>query len=367
MNLIGHEAIERELRSFAASDEPPHALLLAGPESTGRRALATHLAQLLNCAAAPGGAKAPAAQPGFGFELAPEPSEAWPCGRCRACHLIAEGTHPDIVTVAPGDTLCRPRAGDTGHEKHAQARDIRICQVRGIIDAVSRFPFEARHRVVIIDPAEAITEPASHAILKTLEEPPGHTVFVLISGAPESIMETVRSRCRRIEVRLVGRQEIEAGLGRLGFAPALIGEAAAASHGRPGRAVSFARQPDLMGDRTRLLSRCGRLASGSLGERFRYSEDLAERWRRDRDRQAIFVELDTWEAFWRTRLHRAAGLPHGDRSPLRGAVEALKAVTQARADLQANVLVRGVFDLMLLTFPRLTLGEVAEEATTPHE
>ncbi|MFN0096657.1 MAG: hypothetical protein ACKVVT_18015, partial [Dehalococcoidia bacterium] len=142
MDLIGHEAIVRELRSLAEAGDPPHAILLAGPEGTGRRALAQHLAQLLNCERAPG-----APQGGLGFDLGPTEG-AWPCETCRSCRLIAEGTHPDFITVSPGDALCRPRANESSHDKHPLSRDIRICQVRGIIDTVARFPFESRYRVL---------------------------------------------------------------------------------------------------------------------------------------------------------------------------------------------------------------------------
>src|SRR5687768_5974483 len=129
--IIGHEGIRAELRALAESADPPHALLFAGPDRTGRRALAFEYARLLNCEQAPG-----AAQSGM---FGPEPgAAAWPCGACRACHLIGEGAHPDVIVVSPGDTLCRPRSSDSSHAKHPDSRDIRICQVRGMIDLASR-------------------------------------------------------------------------------------------------------------------------------------------------------------------------------------------------------------------------------------
>ncbi|MBI2767115.1 MAG: hypothetical protein HYX53_14550 [Chloroflexi bacterium] len=367
--IIGHEAIRRELSALSASTEPPHALLFAGPEGTGRALLALEYAKLLNCERAPWAAQGSMAL----LETPAGPAEL-PCGACRSCRLIAGGSHPDVVTLAPGDTLCRPRSSDASHEKHPQSRDIRICQVRGAIDLVSRYPFEAAYRLLIIDPADRFGRDAAHTILKTLEEPPGHSVFALVTAAPEAILETILSRCRRIDVRPVPRETIEHALIGRGIAPAAARIAAEACRGRPGRALQFAASPDLMGDRERLLDRCRRLANAPLQERFRHAEDLTERWRRDRAQ--VGAELDVWEAFWEGELRAGASVRAGDApgSPagvlhgddLRQALSALEAVRRVRDDLQAQVMVRAAFELMLLSFPRRTLAGVPEGKTVTH-
>ncbi|MCZ7577924.1 MAG: hypothetical protein M5U18_13060 [Dehalococcoidia bacterium] len=275
---------------------------------------------------------------------------------------MLEGAHPDIITLGPGDTLCRPRDGES-HPKHPDSRDIRICQVRGLIDLVARYPFEARHRMIIIDPADRFGREAAHTVLKTLEEPPGHTVFCLVSAAPEALLETIISRCRRIDVRPVPRARIEAGLVERGFGPELAARAAEASRGRPGRAMEFAQHPEMMGDRGRLLERCARVAAGPLRERFTYAADLATRWRNDR--HAILAEIDAWEAFWEERLRQGVSGAE-DRGRLAGCVEALRAITTVRADLQANVMARPAFELMLLCFPRVTLVPSPEEESAAY-
>lgn len=344
---------------LARSAEPPHALLFAGPEATGRTALALEYARMLNCEGST--APAPAAMPGFDDSAfaAPEP-EAFPCGHCRPCRLITEGAHPDVITLAPGDILCRPREGDSGHAKHPDSRDIRICQVRGTIDLVARYPFEARHRMILIDPAERLGREAAHTLLKTLEEPPGHTIFALITAAPESIIETILSRCRRIDVRPVATGEIEAGLRERGYEPAISAGAAQQSRGRPGLALRYAESPDLMGDRERLLARCAQIAAARTAERFDYARDLAERLRRDR--ALITADLDAWESFWESDLRRAAQQSSPEReTESREALQALQAIVQCRAGLLANVQARAAFELMLLTFPRRTLAIPMEE------
>ncbi len=362
--MIGHGGILRELAALAASVEPPHALIFAGPEGTGRTILARHWAQLLNCERRPGGDVAPGRSL-FGDEPAAAPGSATvPCGECRPCRHIAEGNHPDLIVLGPGDTLCRPRATDSGHASHAQSRDIRICQVRGVIELVARYPYEATNRVIVVEPSDKLGRDASHTILKTLEEPPGHTYFVLVTAAPEAMLETIISRCRRIDVRPVPRAEIEDGLLARGIEPALAARAAGESRGRPARAIAFAAHPDLMGDRERLLARCAKVASGRLTERFTYARDLQERWQRDR--VPVLTELDAWEVFWETRLRESAAPGTGQANGQASFVDALKAVTRARADLQANVVTRGALELMLLCFPSLTLAESPGEESEEH-
>ncbi|MCC6383121.1 MAG: hypothetical protein IT304_11500 [Dehalococcoidia bacterium] len=338
--LIGHAGIRRELAALAASAEPPHALLFAGAEGTGRRLLALEYARLLNCEQGP---TSPAA-----------------CD-CRSCRRIRGGSHPDVVVLEPGDMLCKPRANESGHEKHPASRDIRICQVRGVIELVARYPFEARYRLIVVDPAERLAREASHTLLKTLEEPPGHTVLALVSATPETLLDTIRSRCRRIEVGPVARRETEEGLRARGVAPETAAAAAAAAHGRPGRAIAFAAQPDLMGDRARLLARCAEVAAARMRARFDYAEALADRVRRDR--VAAGGEIDAWEAYWEEALRTAAP---ADGEAAAGALTALRAVARLRADLLANVQVRPALDLMLLSFPRRTLGSPPQEEPAAH-
>ncbi|MEX2081829.1 MAG: hypothetical protein WEC33_09455, partial [Dehalococcoidia bacterium] len=256
-----------------------------------------------------------------------------------------------VIALGPGDVLCKPRP-DESHEKHPQSRDIRICQVRGLIEVVARFPVEGRYRVVIIEPADTIALVAVQALLKTLEEPPGHTALVLIATGPEQMPETVLSRCRRLDVRTVPRAEIEAGLVARGIEPSLAARAAEYSRGRPALAIEAAAHPDRMDDIGRLLARCATLVGEGLAARFSYAQDLAERWRRDRG--LVYVELDAWEVFWEAQLRTAAG-GEGAFAP-EVALEALQAVSQARQDLQDLVMTRGALDLMLLTFPRSTMA-----------
>jgi DNA polymerase III subunit delta' len=151
-------------RAIARGTLPP-AMLLAGPDGVGKRRIALAVAEALNCLS-------PVSSSGL---------ERDGCGECVACRRIARGTHPDVILVEPGDL-----------------GSIRIEQVREVIDRAAYRPFEGRRRVVIIDEADAMVAAAQNALLKTLEEPPSASVFILVSAFPDALLPTVLSRCPRL-------------------------------------------------------------------------------------------------------------------------------------------------------------------------
>jgi DNA polymerase-3 subunit delta' len=187
-------------------------------------------------------------------------------------------------------------------------------------------------------------------------------VFALLTPAPEAVLETIRSRCRRVDVRPVPREQVQRGLREMEYAPEIAARAAAESRGRPGRAIHFAAHPDEMDDRDRRLERCAKIAAGGVPERFKYAEELAERFRRDK--AAAWPDLEAWEAFWEARLYTLASeavARDAGEDDTGGAVLALRAIARAREDLLANVIARAAFELMLLSFPRVKFVAEVEE------
>jgi DNA polymerase-3 subunit delta' len=144
------------------------------------------------------------------------------CGECAACRRIARGVHPDVMTIEPGDT-----------------GSIRIDQIRDVVDRVGYRPFEGRRRVVIIDEADAMVEEAQNALLKTLEEPPSASVFVLVSSMPDALLPTVRSRCPRLRFgRLTAAEVAEVLMRDHHYAEPEARAAAADADGSVGQALS---------------------------------------------------------------------------------------------------------------------------------
>lgn len=157
------------------SDSLPPSLLFAGPRGVGKRRVAIALAQTLNCLESVQG----------------DVFQTDACGHCAACSRIGRGMHPDVLVVEPDDT-----------------GSIKIEQVREVVDRAQYRPFEGRRRVVIVDEADAMGFPAQSALLKTLEEPPPASVFVLVSSTADSLLSTVLSRCYRLRFGPLAVEEI---------------------------------------------------------------------------------------------------------------------------------------------------------------
>ena len=164
-DVVGHRRpIGLLARSVKRASLPP-SLIFAGPSGVGKRLAARAVAQALNCLSL--------------VEVDDDRVDA--CGECIACTRIGRGVHADVLMVEPGDS-----------------GSIKIEQVRDVVDRAGYRPFEGRRRVVIIDEADALVVPAQHALLKTLEEPPPSSVFILVTSSPDMLLATVRSRCIRL-------------------------------------------------------------------------------------------------------------------------------------------------------------------------
>jgi DNA polymerase-3 subunit delta' len=202
--ITGHRPLLELLARATSRDTLPPSLIFAGPEGVGKRLTAVALAQALNCdrpLSTPAGRDA--------------------CGECTPCKRIARGVHADVLVVEPGDS-----------------GSIKIEQVRDAIDRAGYRPFEGRRRVVIIDDADALGIQAQDAILKTLEEPPPASVFVLVTNRPDLLVPTVRSRCQQLRFGPLSPGDVAAVLERDHDMSAPEAYAAAASSdGSLGRAL----------------------------------------------------------------------------------------------------------------------------------
>ena len=206
-SIRGHATIRRLLARAVARDRLPPSLVLSGPDGVGKRQVAVGVAELLNCEAVRD-AGDPAGVPES-------------CGECRTCRRIARGVHADVIAVAPGDT-----------------GTIKVDSVRGVVEQAAFRPFEGRRRVVIVDDADRLVAEAQNALLKTLEEPPPGSVFLLVTHRPHLLLPTVRSRCPEIRFGSLATDEVvEVLVGECGIAPPAAPAAAAAADGSVARAL----------------------------------------------------------------------------------------------------------------------------------
>lgn len=183
--IVGHTRALDLLRRAVSRRSVPQSLLFAGPEGVGKRTAAIALAQAVNC---------------------PQPTvDGDACGACNTCRRILAGTFSDVVTLDKGDKA-----------------SIGIDPLRDqVLGPIAYRPFEGRHRVFIIDPADEMTPQTQDALLKTLEEPPSAAIIILITAYPDSMLATVRSRCRRVRFGPLAEDDIVSVLttGRKGLDP----------------------------------------------------------------------------------------------------------------------------------------------------
>ena len=181
-DIIGHRRLTTLVARAVARASVPPTLLFAGPAGVGKWAVARAVAQASNCLEPVAGA-------------ADLPIDA--CGRCRACERIARGVHVDVIRLEPDERA-----------------SIKIDVVREMLGGTSYRPFEGKRRFVLIREADTLESQAQNALLKSLEEPPPGTSFILTTAVPGALLPTVRSRCMRLRFGRLTTAEVAAALVR---------------------------------------------------------------------------------------------------------------------------------------------------------
>ncbi len=242
-DILGHERTIERLWSSADRDVLHHAYLFEGPKGIGKHTLALRFAMAVNCE-----------------REGPRTSVETPCGACDACTQILMGNHPDVITVEP--------------DPDRAARIISVESIREIVRQAGYHRFSARQRFILIDPADAMLPAASNALLKTLEEPPRDTGFVLISSKASVLLPTILSRCQRIRLGAIPVSSIEEWLGRQGMEATLARRSALLSQGCPGVALSLA--DGGLADHQEARDQLLRTLTGTTSDRFAYVEKLTQ-------------------------------------------------------------------------------------------
>ncbi|MCG7331186.1 DNA polymerase III subunit gamma/tau [Salinicoccus roseus] len=167
-DVVGQKHVTKTLRNAIIRNKESHAYLFSGPRGTGKTSIAKIFAKALNCR--------------FG-------SEGEPCNECDICMSITEGSANDVIEI--------DAASNNG-----------VDEIRNIREKVKYAPSEAMYKVYIIDEVHMLTTGAFNALLKTLEEPPGHAIFILATTEPHKIPATIISRCQRFDFKAIELKEI---------------------------------------------------------------------------------------------------------------------------------------------------------------
>lgn len=390
--IYGQDHIVRQLDAAIRADRLSHAYLLVGPPHVGKMALATGMAQAVNCLAggrrtmrrpipspespvepesAPGLFAAPDSPPVTPdpslfeetvadlppFAEAPDsPGGAVPCGQCPQCLRIGDGIHPDIRVIGVG----------TGDDEGPARRDIRIEQVRDIESFLNITPYEGACKVVIVDGAELMNTAAANALLKTLEEPPADSMLLLLTSSEDALLPTIRSRCSALYLKPVAKVDLQERLVRDYDAdPDTAEKIALLSRGCFGLAVSALRDAQTLEQLEADLERLQEVCESGLDVRFDYAAEVAARFGRDRDAARGLLYL--WLRWWRDLLLIKEGadeyLGNADRatalqlqaSQLSTAqvVAFIKRLNRTLEALDANANPRLTLEALMLGLPRL--------------
>jgi len=249
---IGHGSVREALVAANAGQTVHHAYLFAGPRGVGKHHMARGFIAMVNCVG-----DAPTDEAGRRIDS---------CGACRSCRRLlpadaeAPNTHPDLIPLVlePGE------------------RALKIERVRELRRVVPFPPIEAAFRFVLIDPPEALTTPAANALLKTLEEPPSRTRFILVSSQPDAVLATITSRCQRVPFGPLQPAEVERGLmDRMDLDGPTAAAVAAMADGSIGAAMALLDDPVML-ERDALVERLVGIAPGAIAPAFDLAADLVE-------------------------------------------------------------------------------------------
>ncbi|MCL4868491.1 MAG: DNA polymerase III subunit delta' [Anaerolineae bacterium] len=259
--MIGHEWAVEMLSAAIRHERVGHAYLITGPAQVGKTTLARLFAQALNCT---------------------ETSlEQRPCGVCRSCGLIAKDHHPDVRLVL-GEASGRGRV------------TLKIDQMRELQQSLSLTATEARYKIAIIKQFDQATIGAANAFLKTLEEPPRNVILILTAADSDTLLPTIRSRCRTIPLRPLPQPLIKTALeNRWQVPPEQAEKLAHLASGRLGWAVTAAANPAPLNERETHIVALHTALQGNRAHRFIQADKLAN------DVERLPDLLRTWLSWWR--------------------------------------------------------------------
>lgn len=233
--IVGHQKQWQYLTKLAEVDKLPHALLFSGQEKLGKKTLALELIKLLSC----------------------QGGKVLPCQTCRSCQDIQKRIHPDLTLIKP------------------IGKEIQISQIRECIWRLSLKPSISPFKAAIIDQAHYMNQEAQSALLKTLEEPKGNTLLILISEYPETLFPTILSRVQKIKFYPVKKKEIEDYLKKQDIEEKASEEILKFSLLKPGKVIDFISDPQKLKAQKKAIMDLIKVSNSDLSLRFQYAKDLS--------------------------------------------------------------------------------------------
>ncbi len=332
---IGQTKIIEMLKRALDQGSLSHAYLLVGPPQVGKMSLAMDLAMTLNCQADIG---------------------ERPCGECSSCLKIADGKHADVQVVSLNQNT---------DEEAKERKEIGIDQIKDMLRSASLPPFEGKYRVYIIDEAGQMSMEAANRLLKTLEEPTGKVVFILLTANIRLIPATVTSRCQRLNLARLKTKEIESVLvNKLHVEPEKANLLSRLSHGCPGWAIEATKTTNLIQERQAEFEKMRTVVKSDYSARLGVASQIALQF--GKKRETVYEILDSWAGWWRDILLAKTGC-RGDIISidfLSGLDEmagtyslaqiklSIESILEAGEQLKLNANPRLVVEALMLNLPR---------------
>ncbi len=256
--LVGHQKQWQFLKKSFKLRRIPHGFLFQGQEKLGKKTFALELIKLVNCQ---------------NNEIS-----ARPCQKCSSCQQIEKRTHPDFILVEP------------------LKKEIQISQIRDLGLRLSAKPYSASFKSAIIDQAHSMSPEAQSCFLKTLEEPKGKTILILITEYPERLLPTILSRVQKIKFYPVKEVEIRDYLISQGLSDKAAEELSLLSFGKPGRTLEFLLMPAKLENQKQKISDLIRICNSPLAFRFQYLKCLLL------ESKNLKEALEIWLRYFRSAL-----------------------------------------------------------------
>lgn len=243
--IIGHHAAVSFLQNNLKNDQLSHAYLFLGPKGLGRKILAQNFLLAIFCS---------------------KRKNLEPCRHCTNCQQLIKNIHPDVLWIDRG----------VDEKTDKLKKNISIEQVREVKDRLSKGSFLDGHKAVVINHADLLSLEAANALLKILEEPAKKVLIILIARQADNLPGTILSRCQIVRLETVSREEIYNYLINQGCARDLALELSYLAGGRPGRALDFFHQPELLTEYQTSARDFLTLINSSLPQRFKIIEELVK-------------------------------------------------------------------------------------------
>ena len=247
--LLGHQKQWQFLKESFFLGRIPHALLFSGEEKLGKKTLAIEFIKFINCL-----------EKDFSLRLTPyrnEVSGAGPCQKCLSCQAIERRIHPDFIFIEPIDN------------------EIQVSQIRDLSLKLSEKPSFSSFKTAILDKAHLMNQEAQSAFLKTLEEPKGNTILILITEYPERLFSTILSRVQKIKFYPVKKEEIEKFLKERKIPKEEIEGMIKISLGKPGLIYDFLKNPEKLKEKKEKIRELIKILNSPISFRFQYAKELA--------------------------------------------------------------------------------------------